>query len=101
MTQDPELVAGDPRWYNFLLGIFPLGLVFTGGSLARQPDNESPYKFVFATGGVRKKFREGMVGWVGVKMSKNGKFPVSKNIFSTMKNHLKCAKLTIFLHLTE
>ena len=80
MTRDPELVAGDPRWYNFLLGIFPLGLVFTGGSLARQPDNESPYKFVFATGGVRKKFREGMVGWVGVKMREMENF-LSLKIF--------------------
>ena len=36
-----------------------------------------------------------MVGWVGVKMGGNRKFPVSKNIFSTMII-TKCAKLTIF-----
>ena len=52
-------------------------------------------------GGVRKKSREGMVGWVGVKIREKRKFPLSKNIFSTMKNHLKCAKLTEFLHLLE
>ena len=42
-----------------------------------------------------------MVGWVGVKMREKRKFPISKSISSTMKNHLKCAKFAIFLHLLE
>ena len=50
-------------------------------------------------GGVRKKSREGMVGWMGVKVGGKGKFPPSKNIFSTITFHLNCAKLTIYLHL--
>ena len=30
MTGDAELMTGDPRWHNFLLGTSPLGLFFTG-----------------------------------------------------------------------
>ena len=30
MIGDAELVTGDPRWHNFLPGISPLGLIFTG-----------------------------------------------------------------------
>ena len=40
MTGDAELVTGDPRWHNFLPGISPLGLFFTGveasGALSRD-----------------------------------------------------------------
>ena len=38
---------------------------------------------------------------MGVKMKENGKFPITRNSFSSLKNHLKCAKLTMFLHLLE
>ena len=30
MTGDAEFVTGDHRWHNFLPGISPLGLFFTG-----------------------------------------------------------------------
>ena len=30
MTGDAELVTGYPRWHEFLLGMSPLGLIFTG-----------------------------------------------------------------------
>ena len=40
MTGDAEFVPGDPRWHNFLLGISPLGFIFTGveasGALSRD-----------------------------------------------------------------
>ena len=40
MIGDAERVTGDPRWHNFLLGISPLGLFFTGveasGALSRD-----------------------------------------------------------------
>ena len=40
MTGDDELVTGDPCWHNFLLGISPLDLFFTGvkasGALSRD-----------------------------------------------------------------
>ena len=40
MTGDAKLLSGDPRWHNFLLGTFPLGLFFTGveasGALSRD-----------------------------------------------------------------
>ena len=40
ITGDAELVTGDPRWHNFLQGIFPLGISFTGveasGALSRD-----------------------------------------------------------------
>ena len=44
MTGDTELVTGDPRWHNFLPGISPLGLFFTGveasGALSRDVARE-------------------------------------------------------------
>ena len=40
LSGDAELVTGDPRWHNFLLGISPLGLFLTGveasGALSRD-----------------------------------------------------------------
>ena len=40
MTGDAELVTGDPRLHNLLLGISPLGLFFTGvearGAISRD-----------------------------------------------------------------
>ena len=40
ITGDPELLTGDPRWYNFLLGTSPVNFIFTGlditGALSRD-----------------------------------------------------------------
>ena len=39
ITKDAELITGDPRWYNFLSGLFRLAYsfaeVYAGGALSR------------------------------------------------------------------
>ena len=53
MNGDAEFLTGDPRWHNFLLGISPLGFIFTGVehlhiafSITRQTKNNLVFLFL-------------------------------------------------------
>ena len=44
MTRDAEIMTGDPRWYNFRLGLSPLAYFFRGWRPAEQLAGMSSYE---------------------------------------------------------
>ena len=65
MTEDAELVTGDPRWHNFLPRISPLGLFFPGveasGALSWDVGIDSPLIFHFFQANTQCRFLQNNV----------------------------------------
>ena len=89
MTGDAKFLTWDPRWHNFLLGISPLGLFFTGVEVSWALSRDVMNLLIKAEYGMILKLSSGMQyeekGWNGAKIRRN---------FGTeqVKNHQRLRK---------